>query len=58
MAIPGSTQDHYAILEVPVHASPKQIKAAYFRLMMLHHPDKNNGSEEATAKTKQVRTRP
>ena len=32
---------YYEILEVDKKASQKEIKSAYRRLVMLHHPDKN-----------------
>lgn len=35
----------YDVLEVSPHASSNEIKAAYYRLSMKYHPDKNRGSE-------------
>lgn len=33
----------YEILEVTTRATPQEIKSAYKRLALLHHPDKNQG---------------
>ncbi len=38
--------DYYSILEVPMSASPEQIKRSYRRLVRLYHPDVNKGYEE------------
>ncbi|MDZ7761549.1 MAG: J domain-containing protein [Desulfovermiculus sp.] len=35
------------MLGVPVHASPGEIKYAYYRLMGQHHPDKHQGDPQA-----------
>ncbi|KAI8939794.1 hypothetical protein NX059_003533 [Plenodomus lindquistii] len=44
------SQDHYAVLDIAPTATPKEIKRAYQRLSMEWHPDKNEGSQEATVK--------
>jgi DnaJ-class molecular chaperone len=49
-------EDYYRILEVDVNASFEEIKKAYRRLSMMHHPDKNGNSEESTIKFKQLAT--
>ena len=49
-------EDYYRILEVDVDASFEEIKKAYRRLSMMHHPDKNGNSEESTVKFKQLAT--
>jgi DnaJ-class molecular chaperone len=41
-------KDYYLILNVARNASPAKIKAAYRSLAALYHPDRNNGSREAT----------
>jgi DnaJ-class molecular chaperone len=43
--------DYYSILGVPKHASDKELKSAYKKLSMQHHPDRTGGSDE---KFKQV----
>jgi curved DNA-binding protein CbpA len=50
----NSTRDYYVILEVPPSASLEEIKVSYRRLALLHHPDKNSGSQAATEKIKRV----
>jgi DnaJ-class molecular chaperone len=44
----------YNILEVPETASSEEIKKAYRRLSMLHHPDKNGNSLESTEKFQKI----
>ncbi len=38
-------RDYYAILEVCPQSSPQEIRAAYRRLSLLWHPDKNQGKD-------------
>jgi DnaJ-class molecular chaperone len=49
-------EDYYKLLEVNRDASFEEIKKAYRRLSMIHHPDKNRNSEESTIKFKQLAT--
>lgn len=42
-------RDHYKTLELPVQASPQEIKNAYRRLARLYHPDKHEDAHKATA---------
>ncbi|XP_056151669.1 uncharacterized protein LOC130126259 [Lampris incognitus] len=41
---------YYNILEVSPEATQTQIKTAYYKQSFIYHPDKNAGSEEATAR--------
>lgn len=51
----SETPDYYATLEVGWGASDRELRAAYRRLIRIHHPDKNNGNEKAaTAKFQEV----
>eukprot|EP00040_Diaphanoeca_grandis_P014220 m.72001 g.72001 ORF g.72001 m.72001 type:complete len:200 (+) comp24415_c0_seq2:430-1029(+) len=43
-------KDHYKTLEITPKATAKDIKAAYYKQSMIHHPDKNPGSASAAAK--------
>jgi DnaJ-class molecular chaperone len=45
---------YYNILEVNDNASPDEIKKAYRRLSMLHHPDKNSNSPESKEKFQKI----
>ena len=46
--------DPFQILQVPRQASPDQIRAAYLRLVLAHHPDLNPGDALAAERFKQV----
>ena len=47
-------EDYYKLLQVNSDASFEEIKKAYRRLSMIHHPDKNGNCEESTIKFKQL----
>lgn len=47
-------QDYYAILEVAREASGDDLKKAYRKLAMQHHPDRNPGDKAAEARFKDV----
>lgn len=46
--------DYFEVLEVARGAADDEIKAAYRRLAMRWHPDRNNGSREAEEKFKEL----
>jgi len=46
--------DFYSTLGVARTASDDEIKRAYRKLAMQFHPDRNNGSQEAEAKFKEI----
>jgi curved DNA-binding protein CbpA len=57
--------DPYRVLEVSPEASSEELHDAYRRLVKLHHPDRNDGSEESArrfaeiqAAYEEVRARP
>ena len=40
--------DYYAVLSLATSASPTEIKSAYHRALLLHHPDKRNTVSSGT----------
>lgn len=49
-----ATRDYYEILEVDRTIDAQGLKAAYRKLAMKHHPDRNGGSEESMARFKEI----
>jgi len=49
-----AAKTHYEILELTADAKPIDIKKAYRRLALKHHPDRNGGSVESTEHFKQI----
>src|SRR5277367_5165921 len=47
-------QDYYATLGVAREATAEDLKKAYRKLAMQHHPDRNPGDKQAEAKFKEV----
>ena len=46
--------DHYKTLELDEHASQNDIKKAYRKLSLLHHPDKNPGKVDISGKFQKI----
>ncbi len=47
-------KDYYDILGLEKDAGQKQVRDAYRRLALLHHPDRNKDSAEAAARMKEI----
>ena len=47
-------KDYYEILGVSKSASPDDLKKAYRKMAMQHHPDRNQGNKESEEKFKEV----
>ncbi|KAK4451176.1 hypothetical protein QBC34DRAFT_424048 [Podospora aff. communis PSN243] len=49
-----SSKDYHAVLGVPRNAGPDAIKAAYRKLALIKHPDKNGNTAESTAAFQEI----
>ena len=49
-----SERDYYAILGVPATANDEEMKRAYRRLALRHHPDRNPGNPRAEERFKEI----
>jgi DnaJ-class molecular chaperone len=49
-------ENFYNLLGIPENASQEDIKKAYRRLALIHHPDKNDGTKESEEKFKALKS--
>lgn len=50
----SDSNSYYDILEINKNATPEEIKKSFRRLSMIHHPDKNNNSQESIKKIQEI----
>jgi molecular chaperone DnaJ len=50
-----SKQDYYKVLDLPRNAGEADVRKAYRRLAMRHHPDRNPGDKDAEEKFKEAK---
>jgi len=53
-AVNMAKRDYYEVLQVPRDATKEQIKKAYRKKALAHHPDKNPGNKESEEKFKEA----
>lgn len=47
-------RNHYDVLEITPKATQADVKTAYYKMSMIHHPDKNKGNEESVERFRDI----
>lgn len=47
-------RNHYDVLEITPKATQADVKTAYYKMSMIHHPDKNKGNAESVEKFRAI----
>lgn len=47
-------RNHYDVLEITPSATQADVKTAYYKLSMIHHPDKNKGNPESVERFRDI----
>ena len=50
----AAKRDYYEVLGIKRNATPDEIKKAFRKMALLHHPDKNPGDKKAEEKFKEA----
>ena len=50
----SNPESYYNLLEIPETSDADTIKKSYRKLSMLHHPDKNNNSQESKERFQKI----
>lgn len=47
-------RNHYDVLEITPKATQADVKTAYYKMSMIHHPDRNKGNAESVERFRDI----